>query len=528
MGHFSAFGASSPPNYPTPGCGLAGRTTPRSGCSSKILPISGLRGKSRTRRGSIPVPPGLRVKDRLFEPTIPDDINIGADDWLLSVDSDADGDEDSILLDEAFDGEDNLPVDEKPVEFHLSDEALDRLQHEEWEMFDERKSHGVMKVAAPRYEGPTGPTRAALAYAEKPLAIFYFFLPKELWGKIADETDQYRRDSIDEVARGMRARAQHKRVSMPSTIVLSVNEYKVKLQRKNSIQPHEIVRFIGLLIARTLEPRRESPSRHWVTKVEGALGRGTFGQFLSRDRFHDILFLARYLHFNKNGLQAESGDRAFKIHPVVQALQKTFFSGFRLGARISFDEGMVPMRHSTKPNAAVHAYEAKQVGDQVLRGMLLDIYCGKANLDEESVAQRAVVTSLTHVLRGQPTQRLICTDNFYTSIPLSHKRLRMGHYHIGTIRKNRKAKATTVLHSTLHQNAQVLQEYILRASGHRYGQRLYHTQASYEATKQPVPTHAASMRRLHVDLLNQGSDDFVAGDDLADLVTEPLPNRRTR
>ncbi|KAJ8548481.1 hypothetical protein ON010_g11192 [Phytophthora cinnamomi] len=62
MGHFSALGASSPPNYPTPGCGLAGRTTPRSGCSSKTLPISGLRGKSRTQRGSIPVPPGLRVR----------------------------------------------------------------------------------------------------------------------------------------------------------------------------------------------------------------------------------------------------------------------------------------------------------------------------------------------------------------------------------------------------------------------------------------------------------------------------------
>ena len=39
----------------------------------------------------------------------------------------------------------------------------------------------------------------------------------------------------------------------------------------------------------------------------------------------------------------------------------------------------------------------------------------------------------------------------------------------------------------------------------------------------PVPTHAAFMRRLHIDLLNQTNEDFVSGDDLEDLVTEPLP-----
>lgn len=39
----------------------------------------------------------------------------------------------------------------------------------------------------------------------------------------------------------------------------------------------------------------------------------------------------------------------------------------------------------------------------------------------------------------------------------------------------------------------------------------------------PVPTQAVFMRRLHVDLLNQTSEDFIAGDDMADLVTEPLP-----
>ncbi|KAE8960753.1 hypothetical protein PR001_g30278, partial [Phytophthora rubi] len=265
-------------------------------------------------------------RDTLFEATDPDDLNVGVDDWLLALDSEGEGDEESILLDEGdigadeeVDGEllsseedqlddEHAPVSEAPVEFELTDEGLDRLQADEWEVFHEPASNQVLHDAAPRYDGPSGPTRAALAYASSPLAIFYVFLPKELWRKIAEEPDKFRKDSINEIAQAMRARARQRRESVPSTIGLSVDKYKAKLKRKNAIQPHEIVRFIGLLVA------------------------------LSEcDRFQDI---ARYLHFNDNEKQADSDDRAFKIRPIIQALQKTFFRGYRLGARISFDEGM--------------------------------------------------------------------------------------------------------------------------------------------------------------------------------------------
>ncbi|KAE8882583.1 hypothetical protein PF003_g33317 [Phytophthora fragariae] len=304
-------------------------------------------------------------RDQLFAPTDGDDLNIGRDDWLLALDSEEEGDEGSILLDEVSeeegksdaevdedadlsddDAEDEHSQDEVPVAFDLTEEDLDRLQAAEWDVFMENSSRQVLLDPSPLYDGPSGLTRAAMAYASNPLAIFYFFLPKELWRKIADETNKFRLESVDETAQATCARARRRRETVPSTMVYSVEEYKAKLKRKNAIQPHEIVRFIGLLVARALELRRESLSRHWITKVEGALSRGTFGQFLSRDRFKDI---ARYLHFNDNSKQAESGDRAFKIRPVLQALQKTFFRGYRLGARISFDEGMVPMRHCRNP-----------------------------------------------------------------------------------------------------------------------------------------------------------------------------------
>lgn len=244
----------------------------------------------------------------------------------------------------------------------------------------------------------------------------------------------------------------------------------------------------------------------------------------------------------------------------------------------------------------------------------LDIYCGKANQDEEAVAQQSVVKNITKVLRGQPSQRLICTDNFYTSIPLSDKLLSMGHRHVGTIRKDRKGWCAAIefkqkrrpkrmprgtckmavwkrrrdfvaltwmdnkpvrflatgcsTHTTQVSRRerdgsisavpcpQLVRDYHEAMGGvdvhdqlrlQRYSiQRLIRMRKYYKtiflglvdiamvnafivhkiamrSRGKPVPTHAAFMRRLHTDLLNQASEDFAAGDDLADLVTEPLP-----
>ncbi|KAE8963713.1 hypothetical protein PR001_g29285 [Phytophthora rubi] len=226
---------------------------------------------------------GALKRDRLFGPLPDDDLNLGDSDWQLALDSDTEGDEDGILLDEDDhedgagtrsdelsddedaqtqpEGQSEAGADDIPITFGMTGDELDRLQLDGWDTFDEHHSSQVLLDAAPLYAGPSGPTRAALAYAENPLAIFYFFLPKQLWRKIAKETNQYRVESINIVAEGMRARALERRRSAPSTVVLSVDEYKSKLRRKHPIQPHELIRFIGLLIARTLEPRRESLSR---------------------------------------------------------------------------------------------------------------------------------------------------------------------------------------------------------------------------------------------------------------------------
>ncbi|GMF55479.1 unnamed protein product [Phytophthora fragariaefolia] len=282
-------------------------------------------------------------RNRLFDPVDADGLNVGREDWLLELDSEAEGDEDTILADkdaeDESDEESMAPLiddePDEPVDFDFKKPELDRLQLKGWEVYDEHHSGDLQVDAAPLYEGPIGPSKAALACADSLLALFYFFLPKELWRRIAEEMNTYRLSCVDVIAVAMRTRALERKKAVPSTSVLTVVEYKTKPRRKHPIVPHELARFIGLLVARPLEPSQESLSRHWITNVEGALSRGTFGQFLTRDRFEDI---TRYLHFNDNSQQAASGDRAFKIRPVLQALQKTFFRGYRLGARVSTRE----------------------------------------------------------------------------------------------------------------------------------------------------------------------------------------------
>jgi hypothetical protein len=46
-----------------------------------------------------------------------------------------------------------------------------------------------------------------MEYASNPLASFYLFIPKELWRKIADETNKFCLESVDEIAQAMRSRA---------------------------------------------------------------------------------------------------------------------------------------------------------------------------------------------------------------------------------------------------------------------------------------------------------------------------------
>ncbi|KAE8988736.1 hypothetical protein PR003_g23799 [Phytophthora rubi] len=91
-------------------------------------------------------------RGHLFEPSDADDLNVGGGDWLLALGCEAEGDEESILLDEDDEDGDKLDAgddtaipdddsdsenatgreeEEVPIELDISEDDLDRLRADE-------------------------------------------------------------------------------------------------------------------------------------------------------------------------------------------------------------------------------------------------------------------------------------------------------------------------------------------------------------------------------------------------------------
>ncbi|GMF35149.1 unnamed protein product [Phytophthora fragariaefolia] len=134
---------------------------------------------------------------------------------------------------------------------------------------------------------------------------------------------------------GAYKRYRNRRRANPELPKKTKRDIRNELEGTKPILPHELCRFIGLLIARTIAPNREKIAHHWKTTDEGAISRGAFGSVLRRDRFMEI---SRNLHFNPNSDPRAVTDRAWKIRKVVEVLQKTFERGYVAPSHLAFDK----------------------------------------------------------------------------------------------------------------------------------------------------------------------------------------------
>lgn len=132
----------------------------------------------------------------------------------------------------------------------------------------------------------------------------------------------------------------------PWKAVPSLAYIEQELRRFKSIQPHELVHLIGLLVACSIAPVHDGLAKHWALVEDGAVPRGTFSRYMKRSRFETV---TRFLHFNDNEDTRAASDKAWKIRPLLQTVEKTFWRGYRLGKCISFDEGMIPNRSRFNP-----------------------------------------------------------------------------------------------------------------------------------------------------------------------------------
>ncbi|ETI57225.1 hypothetical protein F443_00440 [Phytophthora nicotianae P1569] len=372
---------------------------------------------------------GMR-SEKLFGPTDADDVNMM--NMSDTSDSDSHADDEDVMADnetrhdagegvkdvDAVDMDDADAVDYK---LDMTDDELRDIAESGWTIYDEEHCGDLQLNATTDYcSGHWGPTRSAVAYAESPLAMFFsIFSPNELWIRIADETNRYRQQSIGAVAASGRAKMLARQAQDPRVSVPSLEDYEDKLNKFKRVQAHE---------------------HHWCTDEDGAIPRGTFSRFMKRDRFE---FIVQFMHFNNNA------DEAWKIRPVLQADERTFRRGYRLGKVISFDEGMMPNRSKFNPMGVYMPDKPSKYGTKFYMTCCaetaycsrVEIYCGadkkkkrkkKSSSEPLGLGPKAVVRNITKALAGQHAKRLIVTDNYYSAVSLSLKLLELGFYHVGT------------------------------------------------------------------------------------------------
>ncbi|POM69441.1 LOW QUALITY PROTEIN: Hypothetical protein PHPALM_14269 [Phytophthora palmivora] len=188
-----------------------------------------------------------------------------------------------------------------------------------------------------------------------------------------------------------------------------------QLRNVYPVESREILRVIGLLIARMLAPETRGLAARWSRSLHGAVPLGTFGPWLVR---------------NRCGLLRVDG--GWKVRSIVTALQKTYARGYDFGPVIAFDEAIIPT-HATQQD---NTYQKTRKGgakffsaccEEAAYCIRIELYVGtNTNISTSTPADNspgaaAVMQSLNTLLQPSPKSsfRLVVTDSFYTSVVLA-------------------------------------------------------------------------------------------------------------
>lgn len=186
-----------------------------------------------------------------------------------------------------------------------------------------------------------GPTPRSLEAATTVSGVLFYFMQPRLWEDIAEASNEYFDEKIDERVEGQYTKQEQREKKIPGFKKSTRDAIKAALLSTPPITARELCVFVGLLFARTIAPNKEKLENHWKTTDEGGIPRGRFGIFMSRDRF---MHISRNLHFSSNNDPRAATDRAWKLRPVVDALQQQFKAGYIPPPVMAFDEAMLPSR----------------------------------------------------------------------------------------------------------------------------------------------------------------------------------------
>ncbi|KAE9338528.1 hypothetical protein PR003_g11453 [Phytophthora rubi] len=272
-------------------------------------------------------------------------------------------------------------------------------------LFADQTKFGPDPTYADLYDGSYGPTNSVLAVAEDPLALLFYFMPPKLWAQIAVESNTYHRQSIPQRARAIRAQQRK-----GGGEVEDLGDIRRRLDGVEDMDAYEVLRVMALLIARMLAPIRKGIAAHWSVAKVGAMPANRLGFFMGKNHFFHIM---GYMHFSNNKSPKASTDRAWKIRPVVDVLQRTFARGYRVRPVISFDEATLPSRSRYNPTRQFNKDKPHKWGTKVFVGA-----CAKTAYCMRSYTSVKLALELLHrrvYLTGTiQTDRSGCAKNVIT------------------------------------------------------------------------------------------------------------------
>ncbi|KAE9019498.1 hypothetical protein PR001_g13862 [Phytophthora rubi] len=385
-----------------------------------------------------------------------------APDYLDLREEPEDQDEDGT---DSWDGDWDIGAltDEDPEEEHdefpdtlwasvaRDSKAISAMKEQGWEY--DRSRFGPDPEYADLYDGPYGPSASVLEIADDPLALLFYFMPPKLWRQIAVESNRYHDQSIPVRARAIRSQQRRNGGDVEELGVI-----RSRLAGVDDIEPWDVLRVMALLIGHMLAPIRKGIAVHWSTKRVGCLPANRFGLFMAKHRFFHIM---GYFHLSNNKSPQAKIDRAWKIRPVVDVLQRTFARGYETPPIISFDEATLPSRSRYNPTRQFNKDKPHKWGTKVFVAacaktaycVRIEVYCGtKAHLRtpvprDNNSGEAAVLRNMNVLCPPSPTSpwRLVITDRFYTSVKLSLELLHRRMYLTGTIQTDRAGYAKEVV-----------------------------------------------------------------------------------
>ncbi|KAG3096099.1 hypothetical protein PI125_g16085 [Phytophthora idaei] len=154
-----------------------------------------------------------------------------------------------------------------------------------------------------------------MSVAEELLTLLLCFMPPKLWTQIAVESNRYHAQTIPGRARTIRS--QQRRNADRVGPVEELSDIQARPANVSDVEPWEVLRVVGLLIARMLMPIRKGIAAHWSTKQIWAQPANLFNLFMSKHQFFHIM---GFLHVSNDKSPQADIDHAWKIRPVVDVL----------------------------------------------------------------------------------------------------------------------------------------------------------------------------------------------------------------